>query len=525
MAKFFFSLSRGKATLVDRKGVELASAVAARQRALCAGSAIVENLSPVIRVSDEAGNTVYSTRLDVSGVKISTEASEKRDPGTSGNDELTGLADRAAFRRALTAALGEARRDGTKVALILLDLDFLKDTNDAFGHLAGDALLRTVAQRLKEGVRPTDTAARLGGDEFAVIMNGIPPGSNGVFIIDKLQQRLRDPVLLGDNMINASASAGVAVFPDHETSEAELLKSADIALYAAKAASRGSLVLYTPEMRAERERSLASIATARSALAEARIVPFYQPKVSLGSGAIVGFEALLRVRHPIEGIQPPSTIVDAFNHPDLSTALGAAMQVAVFADMQGWIRGGVPIGKIALNASPVELLRGQYAERFLERLADYGIPPGLVEVELTETAMMGRGSKTIISELHTLRAAGVGVSLDDFGTGYGSLTHLLDLPISGLKIDQTFIRDLDVHENARLIVEVIVGLARGLKLTMVAEGVERVDQERYLQSRGCDVVQGFLYSKPLPFSAVSAFLADRSPSVPGEAAIAVAVSA
>lgn len=524
MPKFFFSLSNGRTTLLDRKGVELASRDLACKRALSAGNEIVDNLEPLVRVSDAAGKTVLTAPLDVGGTVDGSCTDEQRIFWIANHDHLTGLANRALFHTALGAALETARRTETKVALILFDLDFLKEANDTFGHAAGDALLRTVAQRLKSGIRATDTAARLGGDEFAIILTNIPSGTDTAFLVASLQKRLREPCAFENQFIMSSVSAGISLFPDHESDDVELLRSADIALYLAKAAGRGGLVMYAPEMRAERKSSADTIAAARSALAEGSIVPFYQPKVSLLSGAIVGFEALLRWRHPTDGIQPPSTIADALDHPELSIAIGRAMQTAVFADMRGWIRDEVPFCHVAINASPVELLRGGYAKRLLNRLSENGIPPSLVEVEITETAMMGRNSQAVATELAHLRAEGVGVALDDFGTGYGSLTHLLDFPISRLKIDRCFVRDVDSRENARLIVSVIVGLCDGLGLTLVAEGVETAEQARYLRSQGCDVVQGYLYAKPMPFSEVSTFLSEWSMSEAMEPQFGVAAA-
>ena len=277
-------------------------------------------------------------------------------------------------------------------------------------------------------------------------------------------------------------------------------------MHVAKLTAPGSVVLHTSKMRRKHNKRRDALVAARNALAEARIIPYYQPKVSLISGEIVGFEALLRWRHPTRGIQLPLTIADAFDDVELATELGRQMQLKVFCNISDWIRRGMRFGRIALNASPVELLRGSYADDLLERLLEHAIPAALIEIEVTETAIIGRDSKVIIGELQKLRAEGVTISLDDFGTGYGTLIHVKELPINGLKIDRSFVQDTATDEQARVIVEAIIKLACSLGLSLVAEGVETPDQAEYVRSEGCDVVQGFLYSKAMPASRVPRFL-------------------
>lgn len=519
MAHFFFNLTDGVQTLTDRQGTELPSVEHALKRATGGGIPIMEGLNAVVRVSDQDGRDVLLAPLVLPEPNPDQKSQIDRAGRTFyegeifrvvNHDSLTGLANRRLFLSELKRATEAAQHDGVKLALVILKLDHLRDTNGTLGHVVGDSQLLQVAEALKSTIPETDTAARIGGDEFAIIVSGITSNTDGLACVEAIRTSLRRPVRHGEATLITSISAGVALFPDHGKDDVELYKSADIALHAAKTTAQGNVLVHTSKMRTEHNKRHAALAAARSALADARIIPYYQPKVSLFSGEIVGFEALLRWRHPTRGIQLPLSIADALDDVELACELGQQMQAIAFCNIGDWIRQGMNFGRIALNASPVQLVSGSYADELLKRLQEHDIPPTLIEIEVTETAVFGRDSRIIIGELQKLRAQGVAVSLDDFGTGYGTLIHVKELPINGLKIDRSFVGDIATDKHARVIVESIVRLAHSLGLSLVAEGIETPHQAEFLRSKGCDVVQGFLYSKAMPAGRVPKFLSTWS---------------
>jgi EAL domain-containing protein (putative c-di-GMP-specific phosphodiesterase class I) len=292
---------------------------------------------------------------------------------------------------------------------------------------------------------------------------------------------------------------------------AELLKNADVALYAAKAAGRANLKLFRPEMRSEMQRRLSMLSLARDALTHDLILPHYQPKIDMRTGAVSGFEALLRWVHPTMGAQSPGTIAAAFEDLSLAAEISDQMIRAVIADLVRWRDAGIDIGHVAINAAAAEFRRGDFADKLLERLHLAGLPPRLVQVEVTETVFLGRGAECVERALKLLSAAGVGIALDDFGTGYASLSHLKQFPVDLIKIDQSFVRDLEDDPDDAAIIDAVVNLGRSLGIRTVAEGVENDRQHEFVLSLGCDYGQGFLYGKATPAAEVAALLAPRAP--------------
>jgi EAL domain-containing protein (putative c-di-GMP-specific phosphodiesterase class I) len=276
-------------------------------------------------------------------------------------------------------------------------------------------------------------------------------------------------------------------------------------MYAAKAGGRNLLVRYTPEIRRETERKLRVCFDVQKALGTEEFVPYYQPKVSLKTGEIVGFEALLRWHHP-EGIRTPGTILPAFDVPELSRAICTRMLDRVISDMSYWEGRGVEFGRVAFNASSFEFVGFDLAGIVLERLAAAKLQPSRIGVEVTETVFLGNESGAIVALLRKLHEAGVEIALDDFGTGFASLTHLQTYPVDVIKIDQSFIRTLLTDSGSQTITSVVLGLGRGLGMKVVAEGVETAEQLLYLQSAGCDQVQGYYFSRPMPFAEVADFI-------------------
>ena len=422
-------------------------------------------------------------------------------------DALTGVANRALFQTRLDRAIADADAQRGDACLLLIDIDRFKDVNDMLGHDAGDALLRTIAQRLLEHVPSSGTVARLGGDEFGIIVPWPSGAEEPEVIVSGILESLRRPVIHGGREVDCSASIGWSMYPRHDPQAAALLKNADIALYAAKRAGRGRSAAFTGEMRDDLQRRMTVLRLAKDALLRNTIVPFYQPKASLPTGRIVGFEALLRWRSD-DGLQSPGSIADAFDDPELANQLGARMLNLVISDMSAWTKAGVPFGHVALNVAAPEFHGQDFSANILAALREGRIRPEQFEIEVTEGVLLDDDASSAVGRaLKTLDAAGISVSLDDFGTGYASLTHLKRFPVSWLKVDRSFVSNMEADEGCRAIVEAVVGLAHNLGLKTVAEGIETPSQLQLLARMGCDLAQGYLIAKPMAASRVPGFLA------------------
>ncbi|HZF93677.1 MAG TPA: EAL domain-containing protein [Allosphingosinicella sp.] len=435
---------------------------------------------------------------------------EERASWAANHDALTGLPNRFLFQKTLDEAIACVHLDGGGgFGILLLDVDDFKRINDTLGHDAGDALLCTFAERIRGALRTEDMVARLGGDEFAVLLSGVEEEEGVAAAVETIFAALREPCVHGGRVLDCQASIGASLFPQQGVDRAELLKNADVALYAAKAAGRANLKLFRADMRKEMQTRVSMLNLARDALAHRRIVPFYQPKIDLETGGVAGFEALLRWRHPSMGPQSPATISAAFEDMALAFEISDEMVGAVIADLVRWRGEGVEIGHVAINAAAAEFRRGDFADKLLERLHEAGLPPSLLQVEVTETVFLGRGAESVERALKLLSGAGVGIALDDFGTGYASLSHLKQFPVDLIKIDRSFVRDLEEDPDDAAIIDAVVNLGRSLGIRTVAEGVENERQHGFIASLGCDYGQGFLYGKAAPAGEVEAMLKRR----------------
>jgi diguanylate cyclase (GGDEF)-like protein/PAS domain S-box-containing protein len=450
----------------------------------------------VTPVMDAAG---HPARLLVVSRDITHQKqSEEQVRWLANHDSLTNLPNRLLFQERLDRMV-ESRADGeTRFALLLLDIDEFKRVNDTLGHDAGDALLCAFADRLKAASRADDLVARLGGDEFAVILHGVDAEEDVTAAVEAIMAALRAPWTHGSMVLDCDASVGASLYPTDGTCRAELMKHADIALYVAKAAGRGNLKLFQPQMRSEMQNRISMLALARDAVEKDWIVPFYQPKLDLESGNIAGFEALLRWHHPGKGFQSPDTIQAAFEDLTIAAGISDRMVAAVIDDVRTWLDLGVDFGHVAINAAAAEFRSGDFAERLLGRLEEARVPPRFVQLEVTETVFLGRGAECVERTLKTLSAAGVKIALDDFGTGYASLSHLKQFPVDYLKIDKSFVRDLASRPDAAAIVRAVINLGHSLDIEIVAEGIETAAQEARLVAEGCNYGQGYLYSRAIP---------------------------
>lgn len=456
-------------------------------------------------VRGEGGEAVRSigALLDVTDAR----KAEKELRWAANHDPLTGLPNRKLFGEVLEAALASASSDGTCVAVIVIDVDGFKLLNDSMGHAAGDRLLRTVAARLQANLAADATVARLGGDEFAVIVTGLGFGEPIIPAATAILDGVGNALTIDESVVEVSISAGAAIWSaDGQDAEA-ILKSADLALYAAKAEGAGGIRAFRPEMREAAEARKAMLREARGALNDDRIIPFYQAKVDLATGEVVGFEALLRWHHHRRGLQPPDGIRAAFEDTLLASALTDRMIDRVLADVEGLTSKGIAFGRIAINGSLADFRRDDFADRILTKFRQKGLPPTLLELEVTESVFVDHLAANVARALQTLAAEGVSIALDDFGTGYASLTHLQQFPVHVLKIDRSFISRLDSEDSADFaIVHGVIDIAHRMKIATVAEGVENERQLAHLRELGCDIAQGYLVSRAIGIERVPDWL-------------------
>lgn len=451
-----------------------------------------------VRAERKDRNRLIGLTFDIADRKAAEEAIWR----TANHDPLTGLANRALFQARLDEALKSAAAAGTGVGLLLLDLDDFKDVNDTLGHAVGDLLLRETAFRLRSFIGPSDTVARLGGDEFAVILADIPAGGAAMAMATEIAEGLRAPFQHEGRALSTTVSIGLATFPEHHRDPEELMKDADIALYRAKEQGRSQAVVYTSAARKTMEHRVTLAHDVREGLAARQFVPHYQPKVSLATGRIVGFEALARWQHPTKGLLTPDYFGSMFAEPAISMALGEQMIRQVAADVRSWLDQGLECGRVAVNLSSAEISDPRLADRIIRILDDARVPAAHFEVEVTETAFLGRRTATASLILNMLHEAGISIALDDFGTGFASLLHLKQFPVDHIKIDQSFVRNLISDDSDAAIVAAIVSLGHAMGMHTTAEGVESAQQAARLREAGCDSAQGYFYAKPLQGEAV-----------------------
>ncbi|SDF93992.1 putative bifunctional diguanylate cyclase/phosphodiesterase [Klenkia brasiliensis] len=412
------------------------------------------------------------------------------------HDVLTGAANRALFDDRITHALARSARTGVDPTLLSMDLDGFKNVNDTLGHPAGDALLQLVAERLTAHVRPGDTVARLGGDEFAVLLDGQAPDTGGdhLAVAERLLARLSLPYEVAGRTVRVGVSIGlVTATPDGECTPTTLLRDADAALYAAKAAGKGRVLVFEPRMRADLLLRTRLTADLPGALAAGQLRVVYQPVVDLGTGQLEGFEALLRWQHPVLGDVAPTTFVPIAEETGHIEAIGAWVLREACTAAAAWWAGTGPGPGIAVNLSVRQLRSDDVVTQVAGALADSGLPPHALCLELTETALV-LDTDQATRTLHALRDLGVRLAVDDFGTGYSSMAHLRHFPVDVLKIDRSFISGMDPDGPPSTVVRGLLELARVMGLDVVAEGVESAHQREQLQAQGCSSAQGWLFS-------------------------------
>jgi diguanylate cyclase (GGDEF)-like protein/PAS domain S-box-containing protein len=424
------------------------------------------------------------------------------------NDPLTKLPNLVRFMERLQLELAQAKRHKRKLAVVYLDLDSFKFVNDSWGHATGDRLLQSLALRLKRRLRQFDSVARIAGDEFVILMPEVRQPDDMSGIAQKLLSIVRHPFKLDDRTIQISASVGIATYPDDGEDADTLLRNADAAVNRAKDMGRNTFQLCTPELTAKAVERLALQNGLQLALEHNEFVLHYQPLVSLVSGRIVGLEALVRWEHPQKGLVMPGTFIPVAEETGLIVSLGEWVLRTACRQMKAWQRAGLPELRIAVNFSARQFQERHLVHMVARALEDAGLEPRHLEIEITESIAM-EGAEVVVANLNLLRSMGVGIAIDDFGTGYSSMSYLKRYPVTSLKIDRSFVTDLPSNPADAGIVRAIVEMAHGSQLSVTAEGVETKDQFLRLQECGCDEMQGFWVSRPMPPTAVDRHLADE----------------
>jgi diguanylate cyclase (GGDEF)-like protein/PAS domain S-box-containing protein len=434
---------------------------------------------------------VVITSRDVSERK----KAEKQAQYLSQHDVLTGLPNRLLMQDRLHQAIIQARRGGGVVALMFIDLDRFKTVNDSFGRVIGDALLKQVAERLRNCLRDTDTVARLGGDEFIIM---IPDAATAQVVGEVAQRVLSEfsrPFSDRDQEMYVSASIGISLFPRDGTDPDELVKHADRAMYSAKDSGRNMYRYFTEDLNHEVREKVMLESGLRRAIDRGELRLFYQPTIDLHTKQVIGAESLVRWQHPTLGLIFPGKFIPVAEESDLIFRLGEWVLRAACKQLHDWQQQGFAL-PVAVNVSARQFRDPKLADLVVEVMSDSRVDPHLVQIELTETAIMQDAHASVMT-LERLKSRGVSISIDDFGIGYSSLSYLKRLPLDTLKIDQSFVRDIATDNNDAAIVRAIIGLARSLGIKVLAEGVEDDTQLSFLNNYGCNYGQGFLFGRPV----------------------------
>jgi diguanylate cyclase (GGDEF)-like protein/PAS domain S-box-containing protein len=445
-------------------------------------------------VRDINGNTLLNegTVEDITDRKVA----EERVQYLAYYDAITGLPNRTLLRDRLSKALASARRRKDKVALLFLDLDRFKIVNDSLGHSAGDFLLKEVAARLKRWAREQDTVARLGGDEFLIVLTDVKDIPGAAIAAERLMDAMIAEFVVQGHRLMVSCSLGISIFPEHGADGETLIKNADAAMYSAKDYGRNNFQFFTGDMNAEVVERLALENSLRLALEKKELFLVYQPQMDIATGRITGLEALLRWQNPESGLVPPDKFIRIAENSGLIVPIGEWVLRTACSQARKWQDEGLLAVPVAVNVSAVQFRQEGFRKLIGTVLRETGLAPQYLELELTESLLLSNADVTL-SVLRELKAMGLKLAIDDFGTGYSSFSYLKHFPVSKLKIDRSFVRDVAVNPDDAAITTAIISMAKSLNLKVIAEGVEDEAQMTFLRARQCDEIQGYYFSKPL----------------------------
>jgi diguanylate cyclase (GGDEF)-like protein/PAS domain S-box-containing protein len=413
------------------------------------------------------------------------------------HDFLTGLPNRMLLNDRIAQAIAGAKRHTTRLAVLFLDLDGFKHINDSLGHSVGDQLLQSIGRRLVDCGRASDTVSRQGGDEFVVLLSEVQRSEDAAIAASRMLTAVAEAHVLDEHELHVTTSIGVSVYPDDGEDAETLIRNADTAMYQAKENGRQSYQYFKPAMNARAVERQSLEEGLRRALERNELSLHYQPKVDFKTGAIAGAEALLRWTHPNLGAVSPAQFIPVAEECGLIAPIGRWVVRQACEQARTWARSGLPAVTMAVNVSAREFRGETFLKQLLETLRETGLDPSLLELELTESVLM-KHANSAASILQTLRNSGVQVAVDDFGTGYSSLSYLRKFPIDALKIDQSFVGRIGVTADDASIVTAVISMAQSLRLRVIAEGVETLEQSTFLQAHACDEAQGYYFSRPVP---------------------------
>jgi diguanylate cyclase (GGDEF)-like protein/PAS domain S-box-containing protein len=453
---------------------------------------IEDSVAPIHDREGQATGVVIVFR-DVS----STQTMAVQMAHSAHHDFLTGLPNRKLLNDRVSQAILLASRSMKKVAVLFLDLDGFKHINDSLGHSIGDRVLQSVAKRLVDSVRDSDTVSRQGGDEFIVLLSEVEGLESAATTVRRLLQVGTEPHAIDPHDLHVTACIGVSIYPDDGLDPETLIKNADTAMYQAKENGRQSYQFFKPAMNVRAVERQSIEGSLRRALERQEFAVHYQPKINLNTGQISGAEALIRWTHPTRGSVSPAQFIPVAEDCGLILQIGNWVLREACQQARSWMDAGLSLGGIGVNISAIEFRNENFLEGVFAILKDTGLDPKFLELELTESVLMKRPESTA-SILRALRAEGVRVAVDDFGTGYSSLSYLQKFSIDALKIDQSFVRRITTAPDETTIVTAVISMARSLKLRVVAEGVETVKELEFLQAHQCDEAQGYYFSRPVP---------------------------